>query len=208
MFVELVDSLRCIAAHEDTWLVAAVAEFRGRYIARGSLGCPSCRSQYEIDNGEVAFGRTPGRSAARPAPEPDDVLRARALMDLAEPGGVVALVGSAARLGPALEEETQTALLLINPAGVRTEPGLSTVWVNDRLPLAPGTLRAALVGDADVSLAFMRSLVTALRPAGRLVAHAAIPVPSDVTELARDDREWVAERVREQLSAPVTLRRA
>ncbi len=208
MFIELVDSLRCIADHEDTWLVAAVAEFRGRHLARGSLGCPVCRTQYQVENGEVAFGRPGGSSEPGVPPDEDTVLRARALLDLAEPGGLVALYGDAASLALALEEETQATFLLVNPQGVRLEPGVSTIWVEDRLPLAPGVLRAAMVGAGPVTGVFMANLATAVRAGGRIVAPVEVPLPDGVAELARDTREWVAERSRERVSAPMPLRRA
>ena len=44
-------------------------------------------------------------------------------------------------------------------------------------------------------------------PTGRLLAPAEAPVPPDLTELARDPRQWLAERGT-VASAPVPLARA
>lgn len=208
MFIELVDALRCVVPHEDTWLVAAVSEFRGRHMARGSLGCPVCRRQYVVENGEVVMdgARVPTTPAG--PPDAEALVRARALLHLAEPGGVVALAGSAAPLAQVLEEEVQVAFVLLNPVGALLEPGVSTMWVGDRVPFAPGSLRAAMIGDGAWSAAFVASVAAAVKPGGRLVGPAATPLPPDVVELARDAHQWVAERTRERLSAPVSLRRA
>lgn len=211
MFIELVDSLRCPRPHEDTWLVAAVARFHGRHVADGSLGCPVCRAQYPVRDGGVDFtagGRGERASQGVDTPGEDEVLRARALLGLAEPGGTVALVGEAASLAPALEEAAQVTLLLVNPRRSALGPGTSTVWVDDGVPLAAGVLRGAMIGaGVDASRAFVDSLVRALAPRARLVAPAARPVPDGMTELARDAREWVAERAAERVSPPVPLRR-
>jgi uncharacterized protein YbaR (Trm112 family) len=210
VFLELVDALRCPNDHEDTWLVAAIDELRGRHIVRGSLGCPACKAHYPILAGEADFtggAPRPGAGGPAPAPGPDDVLRMRALLGLSDPGGVVALVGRGAAYAAPLEAESQCTLLVVNPAGVRRDADLSALRVAGRLPLAPLALRAALLGDADHPAAFVASVVGALRHRGRLVAPATLPVPEGVSELARDARHWVAERTAVRASPPQPLRR-
>lgn len=64
MFIELVDSLRCPRVHDDTWLVASVTRFDGRFIVEGSLGCPICRQQYPVHRGVVDFTTHAGNSSA------------------------------------------------------------------------------------------------------------------------------------------------
>ena len=206
MFIELVDALRCPAPHEDSWLVATVDRYHGRYIAEGDLGCPVCRARYLVRDGAVQFADVFVAPEHALEASEDDVARAQALLGLAEPGGRVVLAGSAAALVHGLEEASGTAMLLVNPRGVTATPGLSTLWCRDQVPLAPASLRGAIIG-AGVSSAIIPSLVRALAPGGRLVAPAAMPVPMDVRGLARDDREWVAERTAVSTSAPVGLRR-
>ncbi len=207
MFIELVDHLRCPASHEETWLVAAVESFHGRYIARGSLGCPICRAQYRVEAGAVCFAAPPSAPEGAARYGEDDVLRARALLGLTDEAGVVGLVGASASMVHALEEQAQVMLLLVNPRGVTPEPGLSTLWVADHFPATSGVLRGALV-DASPSPALMEGLVRALRQGGRLVAPVSLPVPAGIKELARDDREWVGEKIAARESAPITLQRA
>jgi hypothetical protein len=57
------------------------------------------------------------------------------------------------------------------------------------------------------SLAALPGALVALRGRGRLVAPAAVSVPPDVTELARDARHWVGER-QPPAGPPVRLVRA
>ncbi|MDP1857736.1 MAG: hypothetical protein Q8K82_03650 [Gemmatimonadaceae bacterium] len=145
MFIELVDSLRCPRVHEDTWLVASVTCFDGRFIVEGSLGCPVCRQQYPVQRGVVDFTDHAGESrgargsaphsdpgCARPAdlgadagaapraqplspPLDDLVMRAAALLGLDDAGGVVLLGGRCGELAAALEALSPARALLLNP---------------------------------------------------------------------------------------------
>lgn len=192
--------------------MAAVSTFRGRHIATGSLGCPICRAEYPVADGAADFTVAGHATAASPsmATAPvadDDVMRARALLDLSEAGGVIAALGNAATLAAALEDSAECTVLQVNPSGVALGPGVSTLWVDDRLPVAPDVLRGALVGE-DVSPGLLASLVAAIRPKGRLVAPVGLRLPEGVSELARDDRQWVASRTGGRISPPVPLQRA
>lgn len=218
MHIELVDSLRCPYLHEDTWLVASVIRFDGRDIVEGALGCPVCRRQYAVRAGEVDFtaggvaapattGEGDGHADA-PAGgvDSDEILRVRALLSLGDGGGIVLLGGVHARLAALLADQAQVAPLLLNPpaqAGVRLPSALRAV---DVLPVASGVLRGAWLDAATATSSLLAATVRALRPGGRLVAPASVAVPAGVTELARDEREWVAESSA-VASAPVTLRR-
>ena len=55
MFIELIDQLRCINPHEDTWLVASFKTVSNRFVLEGSLGCPACSAQYPIRDGIADF---------------------------------------------------------------------------------------------------------------------------------------------------------
>ena len=59
MFIELVDSLRCIVPHDDTWLVASVGRMDGRHVIDGTLGCPVCHRQFPIRDGAAWFTAQP-----------------------------------------------------------------------------------------------------------------------------------------------------
>ena len=62
------------------------------------------------------------------------------------------------------------------------------------LPLAAGSARGVAVDD-EIQPERLQSALEVLTAGGRIVAPIALPIPSGVTELARDDRHWVAERM-------------
>ncbi len=237
MHIELVDSLRCPEPHDDTWLVASVTRFDGRDIVEGVLGCPSCRRQYEVRRGEVDFtggaggaqalgrqvqsaaageaGTRTGEElqltdtrAASPPPTDDEVLRARALLALDEPGGIVLLGGSRARFAQRLADEAQVATIALNaPEWLWSEGGVpSALRSRDGVPVAGGTLRAVWFDVATATPHLLAGAARALRPGGRLMAPATAQVPLGVRRLAGDAEQWVAEATAAP-SAPVELRR-
>jgi hypothetical protein len=205
--IEVVDALRCVGQHEDTWLVASAEEWADRRIVRGRLGCPVCRVVYPV-SGRVADFTTsaspPGGAAVTPAAIDDaDVLRLAALLDLREAGGVLVLGGSYAALADRLMGVVEAHYVALN-----TDPlplAASGLRVDARVPLARGSVRGVAV-DETVDAALLGDLVRTLRPGGRFVAPADVPVPGGLGVLARDEREWVAESVVARTPA-VTLSR-
>jgi hypothetical protein len=212
MFIELVDVLRCLRPHEESWLVAAVERFEGRYIDRGSLGCPICRAEYRIEHGVADFRVGDGGDAGNvgnvgDAGQVDDVLRVRALLDLSEPGGTIVLAGRSAALAAALEDEIDVNVLVVNPGDATVQrAGRSTLLTGDRVPLARGSLRGAVIAADQATAGILSGVASALRVGGRLVAPVGAVMPLGMEELARDARQWVAVK-RDVLSAPVTLGR-
>jgi hypothetical protein len=212
MFIELVGSLRCLGEHEPTWLVAAIDRLEGRAIVEGSLGCPACGRRYPVTRGEADF-RSPGAFAASlpgtaetpaGAPSADEILRARAQLGLDEGGGTVALTEGAARFAVGLRGDVAAEILLINPDHSWRQGSPSVLLVSDVVPLAPGSLRGAMIGEG-VGTVWPSALVRALRDRGRLVAPRKFPVPNGTRLVARDDREWVAERVADGLPVFVPM---
>ena len=207
MFIELIDVLRCARAHEESWLVGAFDEVRDRDVVRGRLGCPVCRAEYEIVDGTVRFDAPapPASAAASAAPlDPDETLRLAALLGLVGAGGVVLLAGSWGAHAAALEQLVPARYVVVNP-GVPVSPGPSgSVLVTaGSVPLGAGSVRGAALDDATVDL--LPATLATLAPRGRLVAPASVAVPTEVAELARDARQWVAERGA-AASTPVPLR--
>ena len=209
MYIELVDSLRCLNVHEDTWLVASVMRMDGRHIVDGTLGCPLCRREYRIRDAIGWFDDSTDDEPQRLSPSSraaeDRVMRAAALLGLAEPGGIVVLGGSWGDCADGIADLGPAHVVVLNRSPTAASPqSVSTVVVGERLPFAPGSVRAVALDDA-LAATTLRSAAHTLRSRGRLVAPAAVPVPDDVVELARDAEEWVAERS-VVASPPVTLR--
>lgn len=205
MFIELIDVLRCTRPHEESWLVGAFDEVRDREVVRGRLGCPVCHAEYEIVDGIVRFDATAPTALAPPAAlDPDETLRLAALLGLVGAGGVVLLAGAWGAHAAALEQLVPARYVVVNPgAPVSPGPSGSVLVTAGAVPLGAGSVRGAALDVATVDL--LPAALAALAARGRLVAPATVAVPAAVAELARDTRQWVAERGA-AASAPVPLR--
>jgi hypothetical protein len=193
MFIELVDLLRCIHAHEESWLVASVDDMVGRDIVAGTLGCPVCRAEYPIRAGVADFGGWASPSVGAGAVDPERAMRLAAALDLTDPRAVAVLHGDYAALAPLIRSFAPTRLLLVNPAvAVGPLPELS-VLIGARVALAPNGVRG-LALDATADAPTIAALLRAVAPGGRVAGPAALPIPNGVRELARDEELWVAER--------------
>ncbi|HET7585416.1 MAG TPA: hypothetical protein VFK13_10930 [Gemmatimonadaceae bacterium] len=215
MYSDLIQRLRCVRPHAPSGLVVVADESTGRDIRRGVLGCPVCDAHYPIRDGVADFTRVDAdeertSEAARdasgtPSREPErtrnameeEVLRAAALLDLSTPGGVVVLAGEwGALAAPLAHVADRVSVMAVNAARDtegRAEPGVSFARAAE-LPLMAGSARAAMLDAEHATGEWLRSAVDALRPGGRLVAPAGVPLPAGVHELAHDARQWVAER--------------
>ena len=208
MFIELVDSLRCLTSHEETWLVASVSEMSGRHIVSGTLGCPICRRSYPIREGIGIFttgGNTPSLTRGAVAAE-DRVMRAAALLGLTDTGGIIILGDSWVDCADPLAELGPAHVVTLNVAPSDASPqGVSSIAVDNALPFGSGGLRGVALGRQTATTTLLSSAAERLRSRGRLVAPADISLPDDVTELAHDAEDWVAERA-VIASPPVVLR--
>ena len=202
MHSELVDTLRCLSVHEESWLVAAADETEGRHIMRGLLGCPVCHARYPIANGIADFSsgaRVPvALDDGETRPVEDAAIRLAAMLDLTDSSGYVILVGSWARLGAALREVVPVMVLAVNPhPDAEMGDGVSGVATLDRIPVAASSARAIAFdtpGAVDAQPLDLAAALGAVRPGGRVVAATAVEVPDDVAVVARDAEHWVATR--------------
>lgn len=214
MFIELLDILRCVRSHEDSWLVGSFDELVDRHVIRGTLGCPVCGAEYPIRGGVVDFrmgaagGETdaesiaPTQDAATGMPDEAAAWRLAALLDLSEPGGVVVLMGRWAATAPSLESVAAGGQFLLVNASTPVFPFASAIRSEAILPLASGSARAVAYDGVDAPGLSTTEAARVLRAGGRLVAPVAEPVPDQVAEIARDASEWVGER-RVEATGPV-----
>ncbi|MGQ0767346.1 MAG: hypothetical protein ACT4OZ_16985 [Gemmatimonadota bacterium] len=236
MFIEFIDSLRCRRGHGASPLIAVISASSDRQIIQGTLGCAECGARYDIRDGVVDFrtdtGPGPGDADAPQGAGVDgkaarrssdgrvavtnssvqgsDALRFRALLDLGEPGGTVALLCGAEAVLNVLDDSGSTHFLVINgrQCGSRQSHHRISRLLTDPgpLPLVAGSLRAAQVGKGRaIDARTLASLAEAVAPGGRIVAPAELDPPEGVRILARDDHEWVA--VKEPAPGLVQLRR-
>lgn len=206
MFVELIEYLRCPAAHEESVLVAAAERSEQRHILSGVLGCPVCGAEYPIHEGIARFGGAPAVVAEPPSVEA--AMRMAAFLELTDARGFALLCGRWGAHAAPLAELVETPLFLVNPpAGADLSRAAAVIETGATLPLAAGIARAAAL---DPSLApSPDAVLRALRGGARVMGPVALPLPAGVTEIARDARDWVAEKSAAPEPAPrlVPLRR-
>jgi len=219
MFLELVDTLRCVRSHEDSWLVARADVLEGRHIVEGELGCPLCEARYAIRQGVADFTADAGRAADTPrvarsarqrSLESDQALalRAAALLGLTEPGGLVVLAGDWSESAEALLELIDGVQVFALDPGTELRSGgaLSLARIADVLPLAASSVRGIAVDAAHATPSLLAGAARALMPNGRLIAPSSAPVPDSLRELARDEEQWVAAAAQpSNVSAPVPI---
>ncbi len=210
MFTELIDTLRCPNAHEDSWLVATSTRNEGRHIVEGRLGCPICRATFVIAGGEARFGD------ASVAPtldvfDDDAAFRLAAQLLLLEAPAPVMLVGRwTAALTPLLRL-VPTVKFFVGDARlpVPLDDRVSALRLPpSRFPLAATSLRALAVDDAHATPELLLDAARVLRTAARLVVPAGTALdPTIWKPLASDADVHVAERL-PVASAPIQIKRA
>ena len=206
MFLPLIDRLRCLNGHEDTWLVASIESADERDVREGTLGCPICSAEYAIRDGVVLFADVP--PAPDRAPSSDEALRLAAALDLTDARMTAILQGAWGANASILRGVSPAQLLLVNPpAGVTSGDGISIV----RAPVAPvaAAWADAIAVDAHAAPSMVESLRASLRGGGRMLAPLDLDRPAGFEELARDAEVWVGQLDPSLVtSAPIGLRRA
>ncbi|HEV7837148.1 MAG TPA: hypothetical protein VGO75_03705 [Gemmatimonadaceae bacterium] len=210
MFIELIDLLRCINAHEDTWLVASFKTVSNRFVLEASLGCPSCSAHYPVREGIADFSAgaelepfESERSAASHRRE-ELATRAGAYLDATEPGATIVLGGVWAYAAQELSMMAEVRVLALNaPVEVKESETVGLLRVESKIPVAPGSVFGVAL-DAWFPEKIIESAVRAVRPGGRIVGPATIPAPAELSVLAHDDNYWVAQKAPEV----VTISRA
>jgi hypothetical protein len=216
MFIELVGSLRCVHAHELSWLVASTFRMEERDIVSGELGCHICGARYPVENGVADFRELGSATAAspervpgaRPSSSPpygadstELALRAAALLDITSSGGVVALAGqwsAAARPLANGEVAERVHVLALDPVtDLQSGDGISIALTGRRPPLRPATVRGVALDESHSDPDYVASVAVSLLPGARLLAPLSAPLPPGVAELTRDDFFWLASKGRE-----------
>jgi uncharacterized protein YbaR (Trm112 family) len=202
VFIELLDLLRCINEHEDTWLVASFKDVTNRFVVEGTLGCPICSAEYPIVNGIADFsaGLEHRREGERPAgihDREDLATRAGAFLNVTEPGATVVLGGTWADAALELSLLTEARVLALNPkAGAEESETVGLLRVGSGIPVAPGAVLGVAL-DASFPAETVASAVKAVRPGGRIVGPIEIPPPGELALLAQDEVYWVAQKAPE-----------
>jgi uncharacterized protein YbaR (Trm112 family) len=203
VFIELIDAIRCPADHPPSSLVAAFENIVDRDVVTGMLGCPVCRSEFQIRDGELWLVTTAMPAPATRALNPEeDALRLAASLDLRSEAGFAILRGAWCALAERIADISPTHLVLLDPPlNTPRGPGRSIIHAGGTVPFSPATAIAATIDDDERAYA----LSLTVKSKGRLVGPSNIKLPRDLKELARDERWWVAEK--ENATAPISLSR-
>ncbi|MDP9202107.1 MAG: hypothetical protein M3P26_09315 [Gemmatimonadota bacterium] len=203
MFIELIDLLRCINTHEDTWLVASFKTVSNRFVLEASLGCPSCSAQYAIHEGiadfsaGVALPSCEEERAAATHEREELATRAGAYLAATEPGATIVLGGVWAYAAQELSETAEVRVLAVNaPDEVKESRNVGLLQVGSEIPVAPGSVLGVAL-DAWFPATIVSSAVRAVRAGGRIVGPVLIPAPTELSVLAHDDMYWVAQKAQE-----------
>lgn len=187
-------------------MVAAFNKMEGRFVVNGKLGCPVCSTSYEItdgiadlrlnpDDSDVGEHTPPAIAQGTTVQDDQAAGRAAALLGLTTPNSLVALVGSAASLSNSVTEMTEARIMAINPvAPLGESERVAVIRVSQRFPFAPGSVDGLMLDESSATT-LAHDAGRVLRQGGRLVGPATLKIDGQLRELARDDRNVVAESV-------------
>ncbi len=210
MFTELIDTLRCPNAHQDSWLVATSTRTDGRHIIEGKLGCPVCRATFDIVDGEVLFS-TASVSEQAQAFDDEAAFRLAAQLHLVEAPQPILLIGAWSAAATSLRRILPHVKLMLGDAAPQRAPDerISALRLPaNGIPLATGALRGLALDAAHAEPAYLVHAARVVRTTGRLVAPSSTTLDASLWRpLATDGDVVVAERL-PAASAPVQLKRA
>lgn len=224
MHVELADLFRCPAHAGDGWLVVAAERTQHRVVMEGVLGCPTCGAEYPIRGGVTRFAEAPvspsaaAQTAAAHGPAVSDVqiaddgMRAAALLGALDSSATLAVHGSPIALAREVQRVVPARCIVLDAPDAHaaldlyahSDAPLAVVVTGGRAVIAPGSLTGLWWSEAEPASPPL-AVLESLRPRARLVASASVPVPDGFIELARDSRQWVAERSTDMTVAPSGL---
>ena len=205
MHIEFVDLLRCPAAHEDSWLVAAVTTMEGRIVVEAKLGCPVCGASYFVRDGVALFDENfsseDGPKLEGLGSDPDAPMKIAAFLDLTRPGVVALLAGDWAAASAGVAELAGARILSLNAAHpTKRLENVAEIRATARVPVADRSVDGAALDTKYSEPEMIDEAVRLLRPRGRLIAAGTAELPPQFRELARDENHVVAEYVGELVS--------
>lgn len=207
MFIEAIDKLRCVKAHEDSWLVAKFVEMRDRDFWEGELGCPVCEARYPVQGGVVYFSPIRAKNNSdsfQSAGMPEELFALAAMLDLSAPERTIVLCDEWCGFAPSLSDISEPHIFTIN-SQLSAAPSecVYPVVSESAIPLGKESVDAVALAAAAAG-SMVKSAVEVLKEGGRLIGKTGTSVPSGVVLLASDDHNWVAQKQ----GAFIPLRRA
>jgi len=214
MHVELADLFRCPAHEGDGWLVVGAERTQQRVVLEGVLGCPTCGAEYPIRRGVTWFGQEIAQHGISiDAISDDDAMRAAALLGASDRNATLLFHGAPVALARAVQGVAAVRCIVIDApdsdaalaAYALSDAPLAIVVSGDAAPLAASSVAGVWWSPPDDGRAPDDTVLRLLRARGRLISPAGHPLPRGFEELARDSRQWVAERSTDATAAPTGL---
>jgi uncharacterized protein YbaR (Trm112 family) len=200
MFIELIDRLRCPAAHRESWLVARMDRVENRDVVDGSLGCPVCHAEYVIRDGVVCFVDEAPRLST--APDAEAAMQLAAGLALVDTHSLALLDGAWGAHAHILRSLSPSQVLLVNPPlGVETGGGVSIIRARTAT-VAAGWRDAGAI-DQSSSPEMRASLLRAVRDSGRVIGNGRFAPSAMLSLVLATDDLWVAEMHRQGPTVPL-----
>jgi hypothetical protein len=191
MFIELTDHLRCLADHDESFLVLLPDRIEGRSVIEGQLGCPVCGRTFALSDGVLDTGDVAEIGASPPSALDAEALTA--LAGLSGPGGYLTLVGPVASLWKDVAAlNPGVALVAVNPGPEVTDaPGIS-VLRSGRIPLKSRSMRGVVLGRPyGDDLHWVSEGARVVLPGLRIVGEGADPPTDAIDLMASAGGAWV-----------------
>ncbi|MFM8567131.1 MAG: hypothetical protein ACKOCV_05545 [Gemmatimonadota bacterium] len=199
----------CAVCGLEARLAAGVLTFPDGLVVAGVAGAEGAARAGRPEPSVAGAAARAGDDAAAPAEVEETTAaleRLVALLHLDGPGGAVLLAGRYARFAAALEVSHEVHAVVLASARdardarhtrevPRRAEHLKMPATHDdarAIPFTDATFRAAAVEAMPPAL--LDDLARVVTTGGRIVASVGTELPAGTRVLARDDREWVAER--------------
>jgi uncharacterized protein YbaR (Trm112 family) len=200
MHIRLTDYLICPRCESELGLILLAERVENQRVHSGQLGCPSCRTQFRVDDGIADFSEA--ESIAEDDTDHEDALALAALLGVTEGPAMLALIGewraTPAQLA-AVIADVEVIVLQASRTQVAGESNVSRLRAGHRLPLRAAAVQGVVVGGA--AAAWLSEAARICRLAARVVLLDADVAPQQLAEhglrvLAQQGRTMVAVRER------------
>jgi len=167
-----------------------------------------CRAEFVIKDGVARFDAPPSFTVFE-IPDAEVATRLAALLELTDARGFALLCGRWAVHAGMISQMTDTPLVLVNHSIAAPAHAAAGAVRARVVPFAESSARA-LALDESSSSGIVVTGVRAVKPGGRVLGPITIAVPAGVTELVRDDRVWVGEKITTSTTTtrPIAITRA
>lgn len=193
MFIELTDHLRCIADHDEQFVILLPDRMDGRRVMAGTIGCPVCGTTVAVVEGAMDFGGSPAPPSGATNLSAEGIVT---LLGLEGAGGFIAVLGAAGGLVDQLAARLPGArFVLINPPAAVVGSETASVVRAGRLPVKAASMRGVVVSaDHGSDPVWVAAAIQAVLPGNRVIVEGPLEPDGGLELLARTTDLWVARK--------------